>query len=371
MFALELYGKLKTQPGNLFFSPFSISTVLAMAWVGARGQTESEMARTLHFNADSEKVHADFSALVARMNGLQRPNRITLSVANSLWPQREYQLKKTFLDLIQSNYDAEAHSVDFRSQPQLACNSINQWIEEKTRRQIKSVIGPEQISADTLLVLCNAIYFKGAWETRFDPNKTAPQPFMISTNETVTVPMMHLQTKVKTAESDDGSAQLLELPYSGNDLSMLILLPRDSYGATDDDLSVLEGKLTAENLRTCLAKLDAASLHKTGISLPRFTTTQSFNLAKTLESMGMASTFGPAANFAGMDGTTDLFISDVLHKARVEVNEEGTEAAAATAVVMSRGMSAAFIVNRPFLFLIRDNGSGSILFLGRIVDPTK
>jgi serpin B len=218
--------------------------------------------------------------------------------------------------------------------------------------------------------LCDAIYFKGKWQTQFKPNDTKPEPFHVSTNQDVTVPMMYQSSQCKMAYSDDESVELLELPYVGNDLSMIVLLPT-AYGE-ENDLPSLEQKLTAENLSAWLKTLDQTSLHKASIFLPRFTTTQSFDLTEKLKSLGMTLAFDDAADFSGMDGTTNLFISDVIHKAFVEVNESGTEAAAATWVhVMTKSMAERFVADHPFIFLIRDNGSGTILFLGRIVDPTK
>jgi len=374
-FALDLYQKLKEQPGNLFFSPYSISTSLAMTYAGARGQTENEMAKVLHFNPAQTNIHVAFGALTERMDKVQRWNRITLVTPNSLWSQRDYPFTAAFLDLIHSDYKADTRLVDFKTAPETARDEINSWVEKKTNGKIKDVVAPGQFTDYTRLVLCNAIYFKGKWQTQFKPNDTKPAPFHVTTNETVTVPMMYQHSEFKMALSDDYAVELLELPYSGKDLSMIILLPEVEFGLPDVEqpgLLGLEQKLTAENLHAWLAKLDQDNPHKTWVALPRFTTTQSFELADELKSLGMPSAFNDTANFFGMDGTTNLFISDVIHKAFVEVNEAGTEAAATTWVhVATKSMSGRFIVDHPFIFLIRENGSGTILFLGRIVDPTK
>jgi serine protease inhibitor len=369
-FALDLYQKLKEQPGNLFFSPYSISTALAMTYSGARGQTENEIANVLHFNAAQTNIHAAFGALTERMNKIQRWNRITLVAANSLWCQRDYPFTDTFLNLIRSDYNADARLVNFKTAPETARNEINSWVGRKTKGRIQDLIESGQFTPLTRLVLCNAIYFKGKWQTQFKPNDTKPESFHVSTNQDVTVPMMYQSSQCKMAYNDDESVELLELPYVGNDLSMIILLPTP-YGE-ENDLPSLEQKLTAENLRNWLKTLDQTGLHKASIFLPRFTTTQSFDLTDKLKSLGMTSAFNDAADFSGMDGTTNLFISDVIHKAFVEVNESGTEAAAATWVhIMTKSMAERFVADHPFIFLIRDNGSGTILFLGRIVDPTK
>jgi serpin B len=374
-FALDLYQKLKDRPGNLFFSPYSISTSLAMTYAGARGQTETEMASVLHFNLAQTNLHAAFGALGTRMNRIQRWNRITLATANSLWCQKDYHFADVFLNLVHKFYHAEAREVDFKHSAPAAAKEINGWVKRQTNRKIKDAVEPGQFTDQTRLVLCNAIYFKGKWQHQFKVRDTEPAPFHVTTNETVTVPMMSQEAHFKTARSDDRAVELLELPYSGTDLSMIILLPEVDYPSPEVEqpgLPDLERKLTADNLRTWLAKLDQANSHETEVALPRFTTTQSFELAKELKSLGMPSAFNDSADFSGMEATTNLFVSDVIHKAFVEVNESGTEAAAVTLEFVSlRGRPESFTVDHPFIFLIRENGSGSILFVGRIVDPTK
>jgi serine protease inhibitor len=375
-FALDLYQSLKDRPGNLFFSPYSISTSLAMTYAGARGRTESEMAKALHFNLAQTNLPVAFGALGARMNRIQRWNRITLTTANSLWWQQDYRFTDAFLDLVHKHYGAEARQVDFKHSPQIASSEINRWVERETKGKIKDLVEPSQFTDYTRLVLCNAIYFKGKWLNQFKVSDTKPAPFHVTTNETVTVPMMSQQAQFKTARSDDDTVELLELPYSGRDLSMIILLPQVEYRMSDEEqpgLPDLEQKLTTDHLRAWLAKLNQANAHETWVALPRFTTTQSLELAKELKSLGLVSAFDEnTANFSGMDGTTNLLISAVIHKAFVEVNESGTEAAAVTlTMARSSSMAGRFTVDHPFIFLIRENGSGSILFLGRIVDPTK
>ncbi len=374
-FAIDLYQKLKEQPGNLFFSPYSISTALAMTYAGARGQTENEMAKALHFNLAQTNLPAAFSTLGARMNQIQRWNRITLTTANSLWGQQDYRFTDAYLNLVSTSFRAEVRQIDFKHSAPAASDEINKWVEKKTDGKIKDMVEPSQFTDYTRLVLCNAIYFKGKWLQPFKVDDTKPTPFAVFTKQTVTVPMMFQHSEFKMTPSEDDTVELLELPYSGNDLSMIVLLPtpmQELFDVQHNDLSDLEQKLTAENLHAWLAKLDQRSPHKTSVGLPRFTTTQSFDLTKELKSLGMPSAFDDTADFSGMDGTTNLYISDVLHKAFVEVNEAGTEAAASTLLaVATKSMSDRFIADHPFIFLIRDNGSGTILFLGRIVDPTK
>jgi len=368
-FALDLYQQLKRQPGNLSFSPYSISTALAMTYAGARGHTAYEMAKVLHFGLPQERLHPAFGALAGHMKQIQSPNRITLLTANSIWCQQNYHFSDTFLNAARANYQAEARHVDFIHATSTARDEINHWVADKTMNKIEDVVAPGDLTGDTRLVLCNAIYFKGTWQHQFKVNDTEPAPFHLNKNETVTVPMMFQKSKFKVSLSEYNSTEILELPYSGSDLSMIILLPMSLEER--DGLAELETKLTLGNMRGWLAQLDRTTPEEVSVGLPRFTTTQRYNLKPVLKSMGMVSTFDGTADFSGMDGTTNLFISDVLHKAFVGVDETGTEAAAATVVPATLGGPFPFIVDHPFIFLIRENGSGSILFIGRIVDPTR
>ncbi len=373
-FALDLYQKLKERPGNIFFSPFSISAGLAMTSAGARGDTEREMRQVLHLTLPEKDTHLAFQALFGRMEDIQRWNRITLQAANSVWCQKDYPLKPEFSRLIKENYFAEARSVDFRNGSADAVKGINRWVEQKTGGRIASLAAEGQLDPSTRLALCDVLYFKGKWQQQFDASDTKPGQFHISGTESVTVPMMSQKGDFKTAHSEDGSVALLEMPYSGKDLSMIILLPESWYGEDGDgpDLEGMEKRLTPETLKLWFAELDKARESKTRVMLPRFDTTQRLDLVPELTSMGMASPFSASANFSGMDGTRNLFICEVMHKAFLEVNESGTEAAAVTvAVVKTKSTSGRFLVDHPFLFLIRENGSGTILFIGRIVDPTR
>jgi serpin B len=312
---------------------------------------------------------------MARLDSLQRWNRIALKCANSLWCQKDHPFTEDFLKTVRENYSAEAMSVDFKNSPGVAADEINRWIDAKTNHKIPNGIAPGQITPDLGLALCDVIYFKGKWLHPFDKKDTKPSPFQVTTNETVTVPMMYQHSQAKHAMSEDYSLEMLELPYIGQDLSMIILLPsRIEYvpDAEHNDVYDLEQKLTTENLRKWLTKLDESNPRKTSIRLPRFASSSSFSLSDELKSLGMKAAFADTADFSGMDGTKLLYLSDVFHRAFVEVNESGTEATAMTfSTVRTAGMDDRFIVDHPFIFLIRDNGSGSILFLGRIIDPTK
>jgi serpin B len=343
-----------------------------MTYAGARNQTEREMAGTLHFSLPQTNLHAAFGALTARMNRVQRPNRITLAAANSLWSQQDYPFANDFVDLIRSRYDAEAHSVDFLHSTPAVADQINQCVGQRTKGKITGAIGRDRLNANTRLVLCNEIYFKGKWQRQFKAGDTKPMDFMVSTNQAVKVPMMSQDDRFKVAHNEEGTVEMLELPYVGDDLSMIILLPTARSGTDEFGLADLENELTAENLRAWLKTLDQRDLHQTWVKLPRFSITRRCDLVKVLAAMGMPSAFGVGADFSGMEASTNLFLSGVMHQACVEVTEAGTEAAAVTlSQAATKSMAGRFVADHPFLFLIRDNGSGSILFLGRMVDPTK
>jgi len=392
-FALELYAKLWAQEGNLFFSPYSVSTALAMAYAGARGETESQMAKTLHFPTPTSSYrktgvgvgvyqdpnkeageaeqawreqgfHREFGAIVEDLNVRGAKGGYELSVANALWGQKGYGFLAEFLELIEAKYGGKLNEVDFISATEAARQTINAWVEKETKDKIKNLIRKGVLDKLTRLVLTNAIYFKGNWARQFEEDKTKEAPFTLISGEKVNVPMMNQTAEFNYMETED--FQGLELPYVDDELSMIILLPRKV-----DELSSLEEMLSLEKFSGWLGKLGK---RKVIVSVPKFRMTSRFGLAGVLRSMGMMDAFSEKANFSGMNGKRDLFISAVVHKAYVDVNEEGTEAAAATGVVM-RVTSVkperipVFRVDHPFLFLIRDNKSGSILFIGRAMNP--
>jgi len=363
-FAVDLYRQLAGGQGNLFFSPYSISTALAMTYAGARENTAAEMAKTMHFSLDQERLHPAFAELQAGLNKVQEAGDVRLSVANSLWPQEGYSFLPEYLSLVETRYGTRITPVDFAGSRNAACATINRWVEEKTENKIKDLVQPGALTDPTYLVLVNAIYFKGKWLSEFDPSDTRDGTFYISAKESVQAPLMWQEEVFRYGEAP--SLQILELPYRGEELSMLILLPRRI-----DGLAQLEQDLTPENLEAWRARLRGQMVE---IYLPKFRAELTFQLTQTLEAMGMrdAFVFGKA-NFAGMDGRTDwLFIGGVIHKAYVDVNEQGTEAAAATAVGMMGGAPPRpkeFRADHPFLLLIQDNRTGSLLFLGRVVDP--
>lgn len=363
-FALNLYGKLREKQGNLFFSPYSISTALAMTYAGARKNTEKQMATVLNFSLDQKRLHPAFARLEAQLNAVQEKKGIELSVANALWAQKDYVFLREFLDLTEKNYGAVLNHVDFKKAHEAARRKINAWVEQKTKDKIKDLIKPGVLDALTRLVLTNAIYFKGKWASQFKKSHTKEGPFWLAPGKSVDAPMMTQKQDFRYMEND--SVQMLELAYVGKDLSMIVLLPKKVCG-----LAQLESALSMENLNTWM---DGLREREVLVFLPKFKVTSQFSLSKTLSLMGMPDAFGPTADFSGMDGTKMLYISAVIHKAFVDVSEEGTEAAAATAVAMALKSTAVlapvFCADHPFMFVIYHNPSGTILFLGRIVDPT-
>ena len=362
-FAFDLYSRLKEQEGNLFFSPYSISTCLAMTYAGARGDTEKQMASVLHFNQKQELLHSNFGDLQRELNQAGGRKGVELTIANALWTQNGHPFLSVFLKTATDRYQAKVKQADFEKEGDAVAREINQWVAARTKDRIQDILSPSDIDALTTLVLANAIYFKGVWVKTFDKRNTASQPFHLSRARQKDVPLMFRTDKVNYFE--DETFQAVELPYAGKELSMVILLPREIEGC-----SQLEASLNARNLSAWLARMKTTEVD---LFIPRFKMESSFKLNTALAAMGMPDAFRRSADFSGMTGSRDLFISLVAHKAWVEVNEEGTEAAAATVVAMTRGGPSrpTFQADHPFIFLIRHNRSGSILFLGRLADPTQ
>ncbi len=376
-FALELYAKLRSAEGNLFFSPYSISSALAMAFVGARGSTEEQMAAVLHFPTninkaeDSARMPLDrrrfasvFGEVIKDLNNRGREGRYKLAVANALWAQKDYGILAEFLELAKTGFDGKLQEVDFVSASEKARTTINAWVEERTNEKIKDLIAKGVLDSMTRFVLTNAVYFKGDWASKFNEERTEDAPFTLASGDRIDVPMMNQVKKFGYMETD--AFQALELPYVDDELSMIILLPKKLDGLTE-----LEKGLTPESLSQILE-----DIHKQEVvvSIPKFKMTSQFSLADVLKSMGMQDAFSDRADFSGINGQKNLLISAVIHKAYVDINEEGTEAAAATAVTIkltSIGpvQTPIFRADHPFLFLIRDNNSGSILFFGRLMSP--
>jgi serpin B len=363
-FAFNLYARLREKPGNLFLSPYSISTALAMTSAGARGKTLDEMNQVLRFSVGQERLHPAFASLLWELNAGGQPRGYQLRVANALWGQKGYGFRNEFLTTTQANYGAGLFEVDYSGATEQARQTINAWVEKQTEDKIKELLKPGVLSALTRLVLTNAIYFKGGWDVKFKKEDTKDEPFL-GTAQPMKVPLMYQSGKFKYLKGDGFRA--LEMPYVGKELSMVVLLPEKV-----DGLPEFEKSLTEANLTKWLGQMHPVT--DLPVWLPRFKTTSEFSLAQELETMGMPTAFSSAADFSGLNGGSEpLCISDVVHKAFVEVNEEGTEAAAATAVVIKATSAPVdpprFRADHPFVFLIRDNRSGSILFLGRVINP--
>jgi serpin B len=373
-FAVELYGQLKSQSGNLFFSPESISTALAMTYAGARGETATEMANTLHFTLPTERLHPAMGGLLRDLNATH--DAYQLKVANALWGQQGYTFLDDFLKLTKDNYGAELKQVDFKTAAEEARTTINQWVEQQTENKIKDLIAPGVLTKDTRLVLTNAVYFKADWETLFKKEDTKDEDFHVSQAHVINTPLMHRTGGFNYYEN--AMVLALEIPYKNKELSMIVFLPKDA-----DTLAAFEKVLTADKMKQLLGHFQ--TYPKVIVSMQKFKLTEQFRLENTLSAMGMKKAFDyHVANYSGMtynwkeDKEQRLNISAVIHEAYVDVNEEGTEAAAATAVILPPPPPIAsppsppliFRADHPFLFLIRDNRSGSILFMGRVSDPS-
>ncbi len=354
-FAFELYAQLQ-KAGNLFFSPYSVSSALAMTYAGTQENTAAQMSQVLHFAVDKTQFHPAFGYLQEQINATtQQKGDIALNVANGLWVDESYPFVETFLDLVKCYYQAELNLVDFKTAYETIRLKINAWVEKETNDKIQNLLKPGVLSSLTCLVLVNAVYFKGNWASQFDKRDTQEAPFWVTPTEKVDVPMMSQQDN-KFNYAEHNNLQVLELPYKGNEISMIVLLPEKR-----DGLAELESLLSVKMLKKWLVFLRR---QKVNVFLPKFKITTEFELSKTLAAMGMPDVFNP--NTADLSG---LWISSVIHKAFVEVNEEGTEAAAATAVERSFSLTPTFYADHPFLFLIFHNPSRSILFLGRVVNP--
>jgi serpin B len=367
-FAVALYGQLRNGPGNLFFSPESISIALAMTYAGARGPTAAEMARTLDFTLPPDRLAPAMGALLGDLNAAH--SGYQLHVANGLWAQQGYVFLPGFLGVMRNDYGAGFNEVDFETATEAAREAINRWVELQTNDRIQNLIAPGVLSHETRLALVNAIYFKGDWQTQFEKAQTKEEDFHVSAAQATKAPLMHSERGFNYF--DGGTFQALEIPYKSGELSMIVFLPN-----AVDGLQAMEQAMTASNTKQWMPQLRHAS--KVVLTLPKFKMTQQFGLSSTLAAMGMPLAFDKrAADFTGMTEKRELCISAVIHKAYIDVNEEGTEAAAATGVVISRALAVqrpqlpiVFRADHPFVFLIRDNRSGSILFIGRVTDPTK
>nr|ABW74215.1 antithrombin-like protein [Branchiostoma belcheri tsingtauense] len=338
---------------------------MAMTYMGARHNTAEQMAAVLHLSEGD--VHQAFSNLSRAMFGHQ--NKHTLVEANKLFGQQGIKLEDDFLSGTSRYYNAPMETVDFGDE-EGSRSRINDWVSAQTKRKIKDLIPRGILTPLTTLVLVNAVYFKGTWQTQFDPEETYARKFFPTPENHFAVPTMHQRGKFRVAELPNLRCRMLELPYAGGELVMFVLLPVQMYGLKD-----VESRLTSEALLDATRGDSLQEMRSLTVALPKFRLTHALSLKKQLTALGMTDLFSmETADLSGVTGQKDLHVSEVLHKAFVEVNEEGSEAAAATAVVM-RGRSGnfgrSFVVNRPFLFFIQHKPTGSILFLGRVTNPNE
>lgn len=367
-FAFDLYSQFKDEnkDDNIFFSPYSISVALAMTYEGANGQTAEEMRNVLHIPEDANLRRANFAKIINEIN--KKDAKYNLSTANALWAQKDYTFLEDYTNAVEKYYGGKVTNLDFVGESEKSRQTINNWVENQTNNKIKDLIPQGVLNAYTRLVLTNAVYFKGTWVKQFDKNDTRDEDFKTSSGQTVKVPMMKLtgeDAKFNYAETD--AIQILEMSYVGGNLSMLIILPKDN------NLDNVEESITPENLSEWRNMLTERKIE---VYIPKLKFETKYFMAQDLIAMGMPSAFN-AADFSGMTGQKDLMIGQVIHQAFVEVNEEGTEAAAATAVigVMTAGPNGVtipvFRADHPFIFIIQQKDTDNILFLGRVSDPSQ
>lgn len=363
-FAYSIFKQMATEKGeneNIFFSPYSITLAMGMTYAGANNATKHEMATVLHFPADDSNLHKQLgdsqkSILFSGSKGVQ------ISIANQLWADKKYKFSCKYLRGVKKAYGAPVKRLDFRENPDEQRVTINNWVEVQTQNRIKNLLPGGSITNLTAMVLTNAIYFKGQWDEKFLVENTKTASFFPSKKEKMECSMMNRRGKYNLAKGEGFS--MIEIPYAGKDFSMLVILPDE-----DNVLQKFESSLSAEKVASMSARYEEVEVN---LSLPRFKFESQFELKPTFTAMGMPLAFSNLADFTRMSSKPDLKIDEVYHKAFVEVSEEGTEAAAATAVVIVRKSMPAYFefnVNRPFVFLIRHNSSGAFLFMGRVTKP--
>jgi serpin B len=364
-FTFDLYRALAADPGNLFLSPYSISMALAMTYAGAAGDTQAQMAETLHFSLPQDQLHSTFNQLTLTLlsrSELPEGEGFKFNIANALWAQQGYAFLDDYLDVLARSYDAGIHLVDFIAATEEARQRINTWVADQTEDKIKDIIPEGALTAATRLVLTNAIYFNAAWASTFEEEATQTETFTDLEGTQHETPMMRQISYFLYTDAD--GVTVVEMPYVGGQMSMVMLMP------PLDQFQAFEGSLDAERLQSVLDDMVSTNIH---LSMPLFEFESEFGLSQTLAALGMPNAFSTEADFSGMDGGQDLFLQSVLHKAFISVDEEGTEAAAATAVVVGataleeEPIQVSF--DHPFIFLIRDRETGAILFIGRLLQP--
>lgn len=364
-FALALFGTLRGQDGNLFYSPHSISVALAMMYAGARGETARQMEEVLRFQLPADQLHPAFNVLDLELSTRgQEGGKFRLNIANAIWGQKGYGFLSNFLDTLAENYGAGMRAVDFVQNPEASRTAINDWVSERTEDRIQDLIPEGLINHLTRLVLTNAIYFKAAWRFPFDEDLTTRDPFHLLSGDRVHVPTMHRTETFNYTRHETYQVEAAEMLYAGEEASLMILLPAAGH------YDRFENALSEDLVSEISQRLRPIRLM---LSIPSFEFESEFRLGETLAGMGMADAFNPeSADFSGMADSGNLYLSSVVHKAFVKVDERGTEAAAATGGTIGvTSMPPSFKVDRPFIFLIRDNATEAILFVGRVRDPSQ
>ncbi|MGA2489693.1 MAG: serpin family protein [Anaerolineales bacterium] len=370
-FAIALYQKMQGGDGNMFFSPCSISLALAMAYAGARGDTEKQIVEALHFTLPQDRLHPAMNSLDQEITSYAQANNnkglgFRLNIANALWGQDGFPFLPAYLDLLAQDYGAGMHLVDFVHATDASRKVINDWVEHQTQGKITDLFPQDSLDDTTRLVLANAIYFKAAWENPFDQASTKNETFYLQNGSPTSVPMMHSKGETTYLYAQGSNYQAVGLPYADSAVMMVVLMPSSGNFAN------FEAGLTNTRLEAILTGMTDESLN---LAMPKFKVETEFDLKSTLASLGMLDAFDNNADFSGMDGKKDLFIADVLHKAVVNVDENGTEAAAATGVVMGIMAVPAQIhnvtIDHPFLFFLFDPETNMILFMGRMINPGK
>ncbi len=360
-FSFNFYQKIAmSEEGNIFFSPYSIFTALSMAYEGSRENTATEMKNVLNILQNDSPTLGSFGRIYNLLN--QNQDGYTIITANAFWAHQNYEFLKEYLGLLENFYMAEAYELDFSKNVE-AAEIINNWIEEQTHDKIKDMIQPDMLSDLTKLVLTNAIYFKGLWDSPFDPKMTYETDFELLSGGTVKINMMSDPKDSFFNYTETDNLQILEMDYYGNDLSMFVILPKEN------NITIAESSMNFENLSNWKNDLYEMDIN---VEIPKFKFETKYSLNSLLKEMGIIDAFSSGiADFSGMDGTKNLFISRALHQAFVEVNEEGTEAAAATAIIMElTAIPNNFRADHPFVFFIQHKETGAIIFIGRVIDPS-
>lgn len=358
-FALDLYRRLAQKPGNKVFSPYSISTALAMTYAGAKGSTAKQMAQTLHFALENERLHPAFGELIRKVQGDATKRNYELGVANSLWGAKGLSVLPNFLQVAQDNYQGLLQFVDFANDPDGARERINGWVKDQTKKRITELLKKGVVGTDTRLVLVNAIYFNAEWAMPFPQTETRLEDFNIAASQVIKVLMMN--RRFATNYMATSEFQLAEFMYKNNELSLVVIIPRQI-----DGLANLERKLSAKALAEWLSSVKHVQL---AVSLPRLKVSEVFNIGRELMVLGMKDAFTARANFSGISSLDKLFVSNVVHEGFLQIDEMGTEAGGATAVMMALSRPIAFRANHPFLFILVHRPTMSVLILGRASDP--